>query len=289
VLNELHQNWVNNSWVNSDQTTRTYDSDNNVLNKLRQNWVNNSWENSDQTARTYDSDNNVLNELRQNWINNQWVNSGQTALTYDSNNNWLTLLVQNWENSSWVNSDQTTRTYDSDQNLQTELLQNWENNSWVNFRQRRMIYDENGNGTSAEWWEWKNESWQPSNFGAVLSYINLYLYYNNMQSSFGGQGCDRMTASYIKVSDLRTGMEPVATPELNAVSIYPNPTTGELRIKNYESGIKDIQIFDAIGNKLPLRMETAKDAVDISHLSPGMYFVQITTEKGVVTKKIVKM
>ena len=101
-----------------------------------------------------------------------------------------------------------------------------------------------------------------------------------MQSSCVGDGY-KMTASYIKVSDIPTGVKPIATPELNAVSVYPNPTRGELRIK-------DIRIFDMMGNKFPLRMAKAGNEIDISHLPAGIYFVQITTEKGVVTKKIVK-
>jgi len=71
-----------------------------------------------------------------------------------------------------------------------------------------------------------------------------------------------MTASYTKVSDNTTGIASPATPELSAISIYPNPTAGELRIENGE--------------------------LNLSHLPAGMYFVKITTDKGVVTKKIVK-
>ncbi|MCL1934218.1 MAG: T9SS type A sorting domain-containing protein [Candidatus Azobacteroides sp.] len=288
LLTELREFMINGVLKNDYLYIYTYDSDNNVLNELRQNWEDDSWVNSDQTARTYDSNNNVLNELHQGWENDSWVNSDQTARIYDSDNNVLNELRQNWENDSWVNSGQIARTYDSDNNLLVELQQNWRNNSWENSIRYLMTYDENGNGTLAECWWWVNDSWQPSS-NIIFSYPTLWLYYNNMQSVFVGSGCDRMTASYVKVSDFSTGVEPLATPESNAISVYPNPTTGELRIKNYESGIKDIQIFDLIGNKLPLRMETGRDAVDISHLPPGMYFVQIITDKGVVTKKIVKM
>ena len=92
-----------------------------------------------------------------------------------------------------------------------------------------------------------------------------------------------------KLIDVSTGMEPVATPELNAISIYPNPTSGELRIRNYELGIKDIRIFNMIGNKLSIPDEqVAVGEINISHLPAGIYFLQVTTEKGVVTKKVVK-
>ena len=81
---------------------------------------------------------------------------------------------------------------------------------------------------------------------------------------------------------------PPTTPELNAISIYPNPTTGELRIRNYELGIKDIQIFDVMGRRYSPPLEGPGE-VNISYLPTGIYFVQIATEKGVVTKTVVKL
>ena len=106
-----------------------------------------------------------------------------------------------------------------------------------------------------------------------------------------------MTASYIKVPGSGTAIsEPPATSELNAISISPNPTTGKLRIDNYDLRIydlriydlriKDIQIFDISGVQL---FSTQQTTLDVSHLPAGIYFVQIKTEKGIVTKKIVKL
>ena len=75
--------------------------------------------------------------------------------------------------------------------------------------------------------------------------------------------------------------------ELNDISIYPNPTTGELRIENGELIIKNVELFDMHGKKILNSQLSTLNSLDISHLSAGMYFVRITTEKGVVTKKIV--
>jgi len=92
-----------------------------------------------------------------------------------------------------------------------------------------------------------------------------------------------------KIIENITSLEPAAIPELNDISIYPNPTTGEFRIENGEWRITNIQIFDIIGNKVnSLAPYSLSSKVDISHLPAGIYFVQITTEKGVVTKKVVK-
>jgi len=123
---------------------------------------------------------------------------------------------------------------------------------------------------------------------SVYSSPELFLYYNNKQSSIE-LFCDKATATYIKVSGINTDVETVISQESNAVSIYPNPTTGELRIENGELRITNIQIFDIIGNKVStLAPYSLSSKVDISHLQAGIYFIQITTEKGVVTKKVVK-
>jgi len=45
------------------------------------------------------------------------------------------------------------------------------------------------------------------------------------------------------------GIVGVETIEPAVVKIYPNPTTGELRIKNFELGIRGIELFDVYGRK----------------------------------------
>ena len=79
--------------------------------------------------------------------------------------------------------------------------------------------------------------------------------------------------------------------ESTTINIYPNPTTGELRITNYELRIDAIEVYDVYGRNL-LKSETlnpkSETVINISHLSAGTYFLRITTEQGVVTKKIIK-
>ncbi|MCL2313192.1 MAG: T9SS type A sorting domain-containing protein [Firmicutes bacterium] len=76
------------------------------------------------------------------------------------------------------------------------------------------------------------------------------------------------------------------------IVLYPNPTTSELRITNYELGSRNVEIFDAYGRKQKARSEKqiAEDigTIDISNLPVGIYFVIITTETGKITKKIIK-
>jgi len=74
--------------------------------------------------------------------------------------------------------------------------------------------------------------------------------------------------------------------------LYPNPASNELRITNYELRITDVVIYDIYGRmqKAECRKQNAEDTmiVNISNLPNGIYFVMITTEKGIVTKKVIK-
>jgi len=71
------------------------------------------------------------------------------------------------------------------------------------------------------------------------------------------------------------------------LSIFPNPTTGELRIENGEFRINNVEVFDVYGRKQNVE-NRIHNVLNISHLSAGVYFIKITTEAGNVIKKAVK-
>ena len=69
--------------------------------------------------------------------------------------------------------------------------------------------------------------------------------------------------------------------------LYPNPTLNKLTISNEANyNIESIVIIDVNGAKL---LETKNSStIDISHFASGIYFVQINTDEGTITKKIIK-
>jgi hypothetical protein len=78
----------------------------------------------------------------------------------------------------------------------------------------------------------------------------------------------------------------------HSVLIYPNPTTGKLKIMWTSEQVNKIEIFDIYGSKLhfssrPL-VHSSTTAIDISHLPAGLYFVKISTASGEIVKKAVK-
>ncbi|MCL2168000.1 MAG: T9SS type A sorting domain-containing protein, partial [Lentimicrobiaceae bacterium] len=84
----------------------------------------------------------------------------------------------------------------------------------------------------------------------------------------------------------------------NEITLIPNPTTGELQVTSYGLQVTDVEIFDVYGRNVGAKFPSNKlegwqpkaDGVvfNISHLQSGIYFVRITTEEGIITKKIVK-
>jgi autotransporter-associated beta strand protein len=99
------------------------------------------------------------------------------------------------------------------------------------------------------------------------------------------------------------GIEEITNDELQ-ISVYPNPTTGELRVKSEELRVESVEVFDMMG-KRHLSLVTRHSSpvtchsslvtchsslvtINISHLQNGVYFLRIETEQGIITKKVIK-
>ncbi len=85
------------------------------------------------------------------------------------------------------------------------------------------------------------------------------------------------------------------------VTLFPNPTTGELRMESGEwrtepasspKAIENIEIFDMMGRNVYLStrpiVNPSTTTIDISHLPAGIYLVKIKTAEGEIIRKIVK-
>jgi hypothetical protein len=75
------------------------------------------------------------------------------------------------------------------------------------------------------------------------------------------------------------------------IQIYPNPTTGELRVTSYELQVTNIEIFDIYGRSLLSHTahRTPHTTLNVSHFPAGIYTMQIKTDSGqMVAKKFIK-
>ena len=79
--------------------------------------------------------------------------------------------------------------------------------------------------------------------------------------------------------------------KLECVTLYPNPTTGELIVLSGGLKVNEIVVFDIVGKKLSQisnHKSQILNRIDISNLNSGIYFVKVITEQGEIVRKVVK-
>lgn len=70
----------------------------------------------------------------------------------------------------------------------------------------------------------------------------------------------------------------------NNISIYPNPVKEFVTIKS-KTGLKNVEAYNILGKKVNLKKD--QDCYSVSHLSNGIYFLNIQTVNGIVKKKLI--
>jgi hypothetical protein len=283
----FHDYWQNDVWLNHQNTIYEYDANNNMLSFIIIFWQGCIWVNECQYIYTYDSLNNVLSQTRLQFdkTNNVWKNWERDIHTYNESNYLLSSTYQDGSGDEWKNRSRVIHEYDDDNNKFSTLGQWWKNNTWEDAEWYEYKYDEYGNCLSGDLWKWKNNNW-------VVGYADeLEITYNHGQCLIGGEYyCHTISASYIKTLKPVIDIEEMEKEETK-ILVYPNPTTGQLRITNYGLRITGIEIFDLLGKCVAIITSPPSGGLggaDISVLPTGMYFVRITTENGVVTRKIIK-
>jgi hypothetical protein len=77
----------------------------------------------------------------------------------------------------------------------------------------------------------------------------------------------------------------IATHPSTEVTIYPNPTNGKITIENGNSVINNVSVYDITGRILHTSSTISQEmTIDISHLSAGVYFLQVDGKMVKVVK-----
>ena len=106
-------------------------------------------------------------------------------------------------------------------------------------------------------------------------YTNFTGFYEYPQYSYGS--CH----SVIGISELQNK---------TTITLSPNPNNGNFTITNNNPQLKTIHIYNVLGEevKKELIMDNGKLIMDVSNLPSGIYLVKVSSEKEVLTKRMVK-
>ena len=104
------------------------------------------------------------------------------------------------------------------------------------------------------------------------------------QTLTNAAGCDSILTVTVELTFTGIGDETIGF-----VNVYPNPTRGSVRITGLEnlSGIVDIRIVDNRG-RLIHKLDVKETEVDLSSVTPGVYYLKISHAEGVGRIKLVK-
>ncbi len=133
-------------------------------------------------------------------------------------------------------------------------------------------------------------SWQPTtglsnaNIGNPKASPATTTTYYLTQTSPCGATSDTITVAlgncYIGVGEISDSKE---------INIAPNPATNELIITNEDLDIKEVKMYDVMGEIVNSQKATGNSVgVDLSGFAKGIYFIEVRTVRGVKRKRFVK-
>ena len=115
---------------------------------------------------------------------------------------------------------------------------------------------------------------------------NSYEYYVAIQA----QPCNTKLSGVQIRSNRETVSSPVGIDSNllhDQVVLYPNPSSAMVNVQTPDwLVIEEIKLFNMTGHFITSHKQ--KNAINIENLSPGLYFIQIITEHGIITRKFTR-
>lgn len=95
----------------------------------------------------------------------------------------------------------------------------------------------------------------------------------------------------VATNEAETTFQALSNPDFEqdqSISVYPNPTKGKVNVSG-DFTLQSVQLYDVQGRLLQTQLaDDNQTIVDISAHSNGVYFIKVTSNKGIKVGKIVK-
>jgi len=229
----------------------------------RQNAFDGFWDMRTKTEYAYDENDLLTTTYLSWWIDDMWDLSSKDEYEYDDHGRSIIYINFMWDDESeiWRNNfksvNEYTYVFDEDGTPVMFSSYDWEPDmqAWVGRRKYNFIYDDEGKSSLDIIYDWSDNDW---------SVDEKSFYYRSIITQ---------------------------TPEmeLNNFLVYPNPVKNTLFIKNQNSKNISCTIVSNSGQQLMQFDIKGSDArISMEKLPKGVYFLQINSESGTITKKVIK-
>jgi hypothetical protein len=169
-----------------------------------------------------------------------------------------------------------------------------ENNNWGGYQYWAIKTDSNG---IKEWDKSVQIHGGPERWLSLQSIDNCYVFSMSLSAGIGGEKTqpswgydDYWLIKYCDSTLITENNKPVQSGDL---MIYPNPTTGKLKIKNEKLKLEIVTVYNLLGETvlavpLPTPNPPLRTEIDISSLPPGVYILQAGNSEKMWHAKVIK-
>ncbi len=282
---ESYQQWQNSAWENIIRSNFSYDPNHYLLTETMEDWWSNAWEYSMKWTYSYNADYDLLSVMQATYgLGGQWDDFSRDTYTYNASHHRLTALQEYGQGTNWVGYDRSFFTNDPNGNMLEEVYEGWQNNTWNTLRRRNYTYNSDGNSVTGKYEDYNSGSWTPG-------YGDLKVYSREKENYAFLDHIYRYTATFL-LFDNNTGVSGLS-PAASFFKVYPNPATTCLNIEIPGTCLDKegtLSITNLQGQEImTLPLPKGKQLVDISDLSPGVFFLKLTINSGTAVTKFVKI
>lgn len=318
MIEEERLSWKTDGWENSRLKKLTYDKYNNfdIVDNYR--WQSDAGEYAlhDQEDYDYLDDSRPLSYLQKNWVEGSWDERYEYSMIYgrDTDKYEIQMTYRAKRDGQWVLEMQYDIEYDDNGDPVVIQFSNQDGadifggriyNTYLIGHKFVAYYNKNGIGVPATGIALNKNSLNLAINNTELliatilpenasNKVVLWSIDNEQVATVSGRGLvtGKSKGRAVVTATTKDGMHSATCSvevggagfdddSMKILQVYPNPTSGELKIENGELKMENMELFDIFGRKV---LETKETASDISHLPAGVYLLKV----GGKTAKVVK-
>jgi hypothetical protein len=313
VIEYLYQEHDGGKFENNYRSNSVFDMDGLLIKLKSAQWdkTAKTWVPITRETLTYDSKNRLVMSFDSAWNKNlsQWTLLTKDSFEYDGNGALIKETSYFWNTNNWQEASRTTYNVNQDGRVTEKIEAELNGSTWDSTALSKYGYDANGNPNVEEYSDWDNGQWVSNSrfeytYDAVEKvnpitlqldiYVPDYDYYivNLPLEEFdyisdGSGGWDKDYHEVYHYSD--GGNASINTLSSENIRVFPNPSTGQIRLAvTANQSPREVAIRDLTG-ALVFRSEVnGRNTIDVSHLTTGMYIVEVHTAQGAYKTKLIK-